>query len=91
MVQVDFGKTKEYTNVPRPGSTRPNELRPVTDYARMKVAVGDINPRWRSSNVLQLELDMPERTTQVKPTHDIHASGVVSSFVQATIPTTHTH
>jgi len=65
LAKVDFGKTPEYTGVPRPGSARPGEPFPVTDFAKMKVAVGDVNPRWRSSNVLQLELDLPERTTQV--------------------------
>ncbi len=30
----------------------------------MKVAMGDKNPRYKSENIIDLELDMPRRTTQ---------------------------
>lgn len=40
-------------------------IRPVTDLARLKVAMGDNNPRYRPDNILDLDLDMPHRTTQV--------------------------
>jgi hypothetical protein len=37
--------------------------RPVTDFAKAVAAAGDMNPRFRSENILSLELDLPERTT----------------------------
>ena len=40
-----------------------NSKRPTSGYARMVSAMGDLNPRFKSENILQIELDMPERTT----------------------------
>ena len=37
--------------------------RPTTDFTKSVNAAGDLNPRFRSENILSLELDMPERTT----------------------------
>ncbi|XP_071851359.1 kinesin-II 95 kDa subunit-like [Apostichopus japonicus] len=37
--------------------------RPVTDYAKMAAQMGG-NPRYKAENVLQVELDMPNRTTR---------------------------
>lgn len=37
--------------------------RPTTDFTKVANAMGDLNPRFRSENILSLELDMPERTT----------------------------
>jgi len=37
--------------------------RPTTDFTKVATAMGDLNPRFRSENILSLELDMPERTT----------------------------
>ena len=37
--------------------------RPTSDFARLASAMGDMNPRFKSENILNLELDMPERTT----------------------------
>nr|AUN27682.1 kinesin-like protein KIF3B [Phascolosoma esculenta] len=37
--------------------------RPVSEYARMAAAMGG-NPRYKSENILQVELDMPNRTTR---------------------------
>eukprot|EP01137_Pigoraptor_chileana_P035052 Opistho-2@28502 len=37
--------------------------RPVSEYARMASAMGDRNPRYKAENILQMELDMPDRTT----------------------------
>jgi hypothetical protein len=54
--------------VPRPGSARPGCTRPITEFARIKRALGDRNPRFAINNILDLDLDMPERTTQ-----DYHA------------------
>ena len=38
--------------------------RPVSEYARMAKNFGESNPRYKYDNILQLELDMPERTTE---------------------------
>lgn len=40
-----------------------NMRRPTSEFAKMATAMGDMNPRFRSENILNLELDMPERTT----------------------------
>ena len=40
-----------------------NSKRPTSGYAKMVTAMGDLNPRYKSENILQIELDMPERTT----------------------------
>jgi kinesin family member 3B len=37
--------------------------RPTTDFTKTANAMGDLNPRFRSENILSLELDLPERTT----------------------------
>lgn len=37
--------------------------RPTTDFTREVNAAGNLNPRFRSENILSLELDLPERTT----------------------------
>lgn len=39
------------------------QRRPVSAFAKMAVAIGETNPRFKSDNILNLELDMPERTT----------------------------
>lgn len=40
-----------------------SQRRPTSDYAKAADAMGDFNPRYRSENILNLDLDMPERTT----------------------------
>lgn len=37
--------------------------RHVSDYARINAAMGDRNPRYKTENILSLELDLPERST----------------------------
>merc|ERR1711865_293645 len=37
--------------------------RHMSDYARMNAAMGDRNPRYKTENIITLELDLPERTT----------------------------
>eukprot|EP00397_Hematodinium_sp_SG-2012_P025048 GEMP01026140.1.p1 GENE.GEMP01026140.1~~GEMP01026140.1.p1 ORF type:complete len:765 (+),score=168.12 GEMP01026140.1:36-2330(+) len=37
---------------------------PMTEYARINMAMGDPNPRYRYENVLTTDLEMTERTTQ---------------------------
>ncbi|KAK3264115.1 Envelope glycoprotein gp160 [Cymbomonas tetramitiformis] len=62
----------------RPVSAALNK-RPVTDYAKIASAMGDQNPRFKSENILNLELDMPERTT-----YDYEGPGM-NSRVQAAL------
>ncbi|GBF99862.1 kinesin-ii motor subunit [Raphidocelis subcapitata] len=47
---------------PRPVAT-PGARRPVSALARAAAAAGDMNPRFRSENILAMELDLPERVT----------------------------
>lgn len=39
------------------------QRRPISAFAKMVIAIGEMNPRFKSDNILNLELDMPERTT----------------------------
>ncbi|KAI8801655.1 P-loop containing nucleoside triphosphate hydrolase protein [Cladochytrium replicatum] len=48
--------------VKRPVST-PTLKRPTSQYAKRAMMMGDTNPRYRGENILTLQLDMPERTT----------------------------
>ena len=36
----------------------------MCEFSRMAVSFGDANPRFRHDNILQLDLDLPERTTE---------------------------
>ena len=38
--------------------------RPTSEYSRIAKGLGDMNPRYKFDNIIQLELDMPERTTE---------------------------
>ncbi|EGD72527.1 Kif3b protein [Salpingoeca rosetta] len=49
--------------VARPVSAYPNRNRPITLFSQVQSGI-DKNPRYRSENVMTLELDLPERTTQ---------------------------
>eukprot|EP00201_Polytomella_parva_P015707 CAMPEP_0175058252 /NCGR_PEP_ID=MMETSP0052_2-20121109/11744_1 /TAXON_ID=51329 ORGANISM="Polytomella parva, Strain SAG 63-3" /NCGR_SAMPLE_ID=MMETSP0052_2 /ASSEMBLY_ACC=CAM_ASM_000194 /LENGTH=731 /DNA_ID=CAMNT_0016323611 /DNA_START=71 /DNA_END=2263 /DNA_ORIENTATION=+ len=67
-----------------PGSSRrpvsaSGQRRPTSDFAKMASAMGDMNPRFKSENILNLELDLPERTT-----YDYEGPGV-DPRVQAAI------
>ena len=52
----------------RSGSKRPQSAvgmkRPTSEYSRIAKGLGDLNPRYKFDNILQLDLDMPERTTE---------------------------
>lgn len=50
--------------LPRPPSVFPHLTRPTSEFSRMKVAMGDTSPRFQIDNILDLELDLPDRTTQ---------------------------
>jgi hypothetical protein len=38
--------------------------RPTSEYSRIAKGLGDLNPRYKFDNIIQLDLDMPERTTE---------------------------
>ena len=38
--------------------------RPTSEYSRIAKGLGDLNPRYKFENILDLDLDMPERTTE---------------------------
>ena len=38
--------------------------RPTSEYSRIAKGLGDLNPRYKFDNIISLELDMPERTTE---------------------------
>lgn len=52
----------------RTGNKRPQSAvgmkRPTSEYSRIAKGLGDLNPRYKFENILQLDLDMPERTTE---------------------------
>eukprot|EP01017_Pseudomicrothorax_dubius_P015062 TRINITY_DN1751_c0_g2_i1.p1 TRINITY_DN1751_c0_g2~~TRINITY_DN1751_c0_g2_i1.p1 ORF type:complete len:326 (-),score=110.61 TRINITY_DN1751_c0_g2_i1:108-1037(-) len=55
--------------------------RPVCEYARVTKSFGDQNPRFRYDNIMQMDLDMPDQTTE-------EFDGYVSAKVQNTINST---
>ena len=59
-------------------SVYPNQLRGVCQFSRMAVSFGDQNPRFRHENILQMDLDLPEQTTE-------EFTGEVSQKLQETI------
>jgi len=63
----------------RPGSSL-GLTRPTAEYARMAKNFGDPNPRFRGDNVLDLPLDMPEKTVE-------EFDGTVSEKMQNAINT----
>lgn len=64
------------------GTKRPQSAvgmkRPTSEYSRIAKGLGDLNPRYKFDNILQLDLDMPERTTE-------DYEGVPSAKVQQAI------
>mmetsp|Transcript_30217 Transcript_30217/g.77012 ORF Transcript_30217/g.77012 Transcript_30217/m.77012 type:complete len:779 (-) Transcript_30217:292-2628(-) len=73
----DLGK-RDTQLLKRPVSAS-GQRRPTSDFAKLANAMGDMNPRFKSDNILNLELDMPERTT-----YDYEGPGV-DPRVQAAI------
>lgn len=49
-------------------SSRPQSAvgmkRPTSEYSRIAKGLGDMNPRYKFDNILPMDLDMPERTTE---------------------------
>ncbi|MEW5311561.1 MAG: hypothetical protein WDW38_003270 [Sanguina aurantia] len=75
----DLGKREVAAgNVKRPVSAS-GQRRPTSEFSKLASAMGDMNPRFKSENILNLELDMPERTT-----YDYEGPGV-DPRVQAAI------
>ena len=62
-----FIQTPGFKDV-KTGSKRPQSAvgmkRPTSEYSRIAKGLGDLNPRYKFDNILQLDLDMPERTTE---------------------------
>lgn len=54
-----------YRAAKRPASVVPGQIRPLSEYSRIACALGNTNPRFRIDNILRLDFDLPERTTQV--------------------------
>jgi hypothetical protein len=40
---------------------KPGYRAPISEFARINAVLGDRNPRFHAENILELELDMPER------------------------------
>lgn len=75
----DVGKREAAAVVNRRPVSAAGVRRPTSSFAKIANAMGDMNPRFRGENILNLELDMPERTT-----YDYEGPGV-DPRVQAAI------
>lgn len=54
-----FVKEEIPANVDKPDSAMGLRY-PMSEFSRMAVGFGDLNPRYRFDNILQLDLDLPE-------------------------------
>lgn len=59
----DIGKRETAQGASRRPVSASGQRRPTSDFAKLANAMGDMNPRFKSENILNLELDLPERTT----------------------------
>ncbi|PNH06269.1 Kinesin-II subunit [Tetrabaena socialis] len=75
----DIGKRETASGQSRRPVSASGQRRPTSDFAKLANAMGDMNPRFKSENILNLELDLPERTT-----YDYEGPGV-DPRVQAAI------
>ncbi|KAG2453560.1 hypothetical protein HYH02_001779 [Chlamydomonas schloesseri] len=75
----DIGKRESAQGANRRPVSASGQRRPTSDFAKLANAMGDMNPRFKSENILNLELDLPERTT-----YDYEGPGV-DPRVQAAI------
>ncbi|KAG1658518.1 hypothetical protein FOA52_009861 [Chlamydomonas sp. UWO 241] len=75
----DVGKREAAATEKRRPVSAAGSRRPTSSFAKIANAMGDMNPRFRGENILNLELDMPERTT-----YDYEGPGV-DPRVQAAI------
>ncbi|GLI58618.1 hypothetical protein VaNZ11_000353 [Volvox africanus] len=75
----DIGKRETASGNSRRPVSASGQRRPTSDFAKLANAMGDMNPRFKSENILNLELDLPERTT-----YDYEGPGV-DPRVQAAI------
>lgn len=64
--------------LPKECSVYEKQLRGVCEFSRMAISFGDQNPRFRHENILQMDLDLPEQTTE-------EFTGQVSQKLQETI------
>mmetsp|Transcript_40600 Transcript_40600/g.128037 ORF Transcript_40600/g.128037 Transcript_40600/m.128037 type:complete len:750 (-) Transcript_40600:234-2483(-) len=68
----------------RPVSAVTGAKRPSSAVARAANRLGSENPRFKGENIIQLELDMPERTTRDYEERDLLGDG---DFLGASVPT----
>lgn len=57
-------KDQTKSNTPKRLQSAVGMKRPTSEYSRIAKGLGDLNPRYKFDNILQLDLDMPERTTE---------------------------
>lgn len=66
--QLKMPKSQTAKFQKKKGANRPVSAvglkRPTSEYSRIAKGLGDLNPRYRFENILDLDLDMPERTTE---------------------------
>lgn len=74
------------------GQKRPQSAvgmkRPTSEYSRIAKGLGDLNPRYKFDNILQLDLDMPERTTE---DYEGNPSAKVQQAIQAILQDDDSH
>jgi len=78
MVLQHARRTKEQPLFRPPSST--GCARPTTDFSRVHRAMGDANPRFRYDQILQTDLDLPERFTE-----DIAGGGELSEALKSAV------
>jgi len=61
----------------RPVSAVTGAKRPSSAVARAANRLGSENPRFKGENIIQLELDMPERTTRDYEERDLLGDGLL--------------
>ena len=49
----------------RPTSFKKSRLQPLCEYSRMFQLMGDKNPRYSVRDIVELDLELPERTTMI--------------------------
>lgn len=66
--ELNDWQLKKYGDPQAQAKKRPQSAvglkRPTSEYTRIAKGLGDINPRFKADNILNLDLDMPERTTE---------------------------
>lgn len=66
----------------RPGSAL-GLPRPTSQFARLKRAMGDTNPRYMYESILMTDLDLPERTTEDFDVHPVLGENIERALILA--------